>query len=284
VTSAQVQLALLSDRLKALMNDPQIPLGSQVVVIPADFAVDQPIRFSLSESIRSALRYRPEIQSAILSIDDASIRQLVARNARLPDLSIRLQTKWAGLDDQLGESYGDVLSGNFVNYVVGLAFEMPIGNRRAEGEYRRRVLERMQTVLAYRNTVQTVVNEVLASLHQISLFYTLIDQRYTDVLASADTLRLLTFEKEVGPGYTSERLELELNQQERLAQAEREHVQSLTQYNSALADLFSAMGTTLERNNIQFVVPTVEDALEGARGVEGWAGEPVLKIDKAQNK
>ncbi len=279
VTRAQTQLALLSDRLKTLANDPAFPVGSTLVLTPVDMPVDQPIKFSLGESIRSALRYRGEIQSAIIAIDDASIRQVVAKNATLPDLSLRLQTKLSGLDDTLGESNGDIVDRDFVNYVVGLSFERPIGNRRAEADYRRRVLERMQTVLAYRNTVQQVTAEVLSALRQLTLFYRLIDQTHTDVLASAQVLRVLELEKEVGPaGFTIERLSLELDKQERLSQSEREEVQALVQYNSALADLFNAMGTTLERNNIQFVVPTADDVL-GGRG-SGWAGEKVLPIVK----
>jgi outer membrane protein TolC len=280
LSSAQTQMELLSDNLKALVNDPDFPLGSSVLLVPADFMVDQPIAYNLAESIRSALRYRPEIQSAILAIDDASIRQVVARNARLPDLSMRLQTRLGGSDDHLDEAYGDIISTDFVNYVFGLSFEMPIGNRRAEAEYRRRILERIQTVLAYRNTVQTAVSEVLSALRQVVLFYKQIDQSNTAVLATAEALRVLTVEKEIGPGYTIERLNVEFQQQERLAEAERQQVQNLTRYNSALADLFQAMGTTLERNNIQFVVPTTEDALDGAPGVRGWLHEPALDVQQ----
>lgn len=278
LSSAQTQMELLSDNLKSLVNDPEFPIGSSVLLVPADFMVDQPITYNLAESVRSALRYRPEVQSAILAIDDASIRQVVARNARLPDLSIRLQTRLAGADDQLNEAYGDIIERDFVNYVVGLSFEMPLGNRRAEAEYRRRILERIQSVLAYRNTVQTAVAEVTSSLRQVALFYKQIDQSHTAVLATAEALRILTVEKEIGPGYTIERLNVEFGQQERLAEAERQQVQVLARYNSALADLFQAMGTTLERNNIQFVVPTTEDALEGTRG--GWLDEPVLNVER----
>src|SRR5436190_7531328 len=98
VFRAQTQLRETSNRLKALVNDPEFPVGSEIVLIPADAAVDQPVKFSLLESLRSAIQLRPEVQQAILSIDDASIRQTVARNGRLPDLNLRLQTKWSALD------------------------------------------------------------------------------------------------------------------------------------------------------------------------------------------
>lgn len=277
VLRAQTQLRLTSDRLKALVNDPEFPAGSEIVLVPADSAVDQPVKFSLLESLRSAVQRRPEVQQAILGIDDASIRQTVARNERLPDLNLRLQTKWSALDDDLATSYGRLFDGNFIDYIVGLSFEAPLGYRKGEADYRRRVLEREQSVLAYRNTIQQVVGEVKSALEQVVLNYQLIDQTKTGRIAATNVLRVLVVEKQIGPGFTVERLDLELTRQEDLARREREEVQALTEYNSSLADLFQAMGTSLERNNIQFVVPTTDDVLEGVHGTKGWAGEPVAK-------
>jgi outer membrane protein TolC len=261
---AQTQMRIVSDQLKVLINDPNLPVGSEVVLIPSDDAQDAPIKFNLAESVRTAIQNRPEIQQAILSIDDASIRQVVADNARLPDLSLRLQTRFAALDDSMGEAYVSLLDGSYVDYVAGLSFEMPIGNRRPEAEFRRRRLERMQSVLSYRNTVQQVVNEVKAALNRVVLNYSLIGQTNLSRLAASEALRVLQVDKEQGGGYTIERLNIELNNQEQVAAAEREEIEALTEYNSALADLFLSMGTALERNNIEFVVPTTDDELSAA--------------------
>lgn len=261
---AQTQLRIVSDQLKVLINDPNLPVGSEIVLVPSDSAQDAPIKFNLAESVRTAIQNRPEIQQAILSIDDASIRQLVADNARLPDLSLRLQTRFAALDDAMNEAYVSLLDGSYIDYVAGLSFEMPLGNRRPEAEFRRRRLERMQSVLSYRNTVQQVVNEVKAALNRVVLNYSLIGQTSLSRLAATEALRVLQVDKEQGGGYTIERLNIELNNQEQVAAAEREEVEALTEYNSALADLFLSMGTALERNNIEFVVPTTDDELSAA--------------------
>ena len=274
---AQTQMRIVSDQLKVLINDPNLPVGSEVVLIPSDDAQDAPIKFNLAESVRTAIQNRPEIQQAILSIDDASIRQVVADNARLPDLSLRLQTRFAALDDSMGEAYVSLLDGSYVDYVAGLSFEMPIGNRRPEAEFRRRRLERMQSVLSYRNTVQQVVNEVKAALNRVVLNYSLIGQTNLSRLAASEALRVLQVDKEQGGGYTIERLNIELNNQEQVAAAEREEIEALTEDNSALADLFLSMGTALERNNIEFVVPTTDDELSAAARN---AGEELPAVDE----
>jgi outer membrane protein TolC len=261
VLRAQTQLRLASDRLKALINDPELPVGSEIVLVPADGPVEAPVRFSVLESLTSAIRLRPEIQSAILAIDDASIRQVVADNARLPDLNLRLQAEWSNLDGEIEDAYGSVFNQRFVDYLVAVAVEMPIGNRRAEADFSRRRLERLQSVLAYRNTLQQVVGEVKSALDRVSLNYRLISQTRDSRLAAAEVLRVLLVENEIRRGLTVDTLDLQLNREESLAQAEREEVAALVDYNVALAELFSAMGTTLERNRVQFIVPSAGDVL-----------------------
>lgn len=261
VLQAQATVRRLSDTLKALMNDPSLPVGSEVVLIPSDRPVDAPIQFSTVDSLRQAIQNRPEVQQAVIAIDDASIRQMVARNQRLPDLNVRLQTRWASLEDNMGESFASQFDGDFVDYLLGGSLEIPIGNRRAEAEYRRRRLERMQTILAYKNTVQTAVNETKTSLTNVITRYKEIAQAGDARLAQSEVLRVLLLEKQYDQGITVERLDLELNKQESLASAERSEVQAHTQYHASLADLFAAMGTSLERNRVQLAVPTTADII-----------------------
>jgi outer membrane protein TolC len=236
------------------MNDRELVVGSEVLLLPADDAADQPITYSLYQAVMAGITDRPEIAQAILSIDDSSIRQQVAMNARLPQLDARLQTKFSSLGTNLGDQTNDVFSGKFVDYLVGLVFERPIGNRKAEADMRRAKLQRMQSVIAYRNTVQQITREVKESLDKTTLNYRLISQTRTGRLASAESLRTFLVEKELTKGYTVDRLNTEFTRQESLAQAERAENAALSEYNQAIADLYLAMGRTLERANISFNV------------------------------
>ncbi len=250
-----------SDKLKLLINDPDLPVGGEMLVVPLDDAIDAPIEFSLLDSIEGAIANRPEVQQSILSLDDTSIRQSVAENGKLPQLDLRLQSRWWALQGHAGNTYNEVFDGDFVDYIVGLSFEQPIGNRKAEGEYRVRRLERSQAVISYRNTLQQVMQEVKGSLDNVTTNYELIEATRTSRVAAAEELRTLLVEKQTIAGYTVERLDLELNRQEALAQAERDEVAALTDYHTAIADLYASMGTSLERNRIDFVVPDAKDVL-----------------------
>jgi len=104
--------------------------------------------------------------------------------------------------------------------------------------------------------VQQVILEVKNALDNLTTNYRLIEQERINRIAAAESLRVLQVQKEKGQGgFTIERLETELNQQERLANAERGEIQALVDYAISLAESHRAMGTTLQRNRIDFVVP-----------------------------
>ncbi|MFM9996958.1 MAG: TolC family protein [Phycisphaerales bacterium] len=255
VINARHTLRRSSDELKLRMNDPDLPVGDESLIAPIDDALDAPFSFSVLDSYLTAVTHRPEMQQAVLAIDDASIRQVVADNNRLPQLDLRLQAVFAGLDDNFGGSYREVADGQFVGYVAALVFEYPLGNREAEGAARRARLERMQTVIAYMNSVDTVIDNVKGSLRDIERSYQLIAQRRVQRVAAAWSLRSFEIEMELRLGFTVQNLEIWFNRQTEVAQAERDEIGALVDYNIALARLYAAMGTTTERNKIEFTVP-----------------------------
>ena len=130
----------------------------------------------------------------------------------------------------------------------------------------------MRSVVAYRRAVQDTVLGVKNAVDDVKTNYRLIEQARASRIAAAEALRTLLVEKELTDrGYTVERLDLELGQQDALAAAERAEVAALIDYNRAIARLAEATGTTLERNRINFVVPDANQIEERERAV-GLAG------------
>lgn len=254
---AQRTLRDASDRLKTLMNDPALPVGSETMVLPADPPVDQAVEFSLVDVLNTALVQRPEVQRAVISIDNTSIRQQVADNGRLPRLDLRALSRLNGLGGDTGRSYRALGDADFVDYQISLAFEQPLGNRAAEATFRQRRLERMQAVLAYQNTVQGIVQELKNALRAVTTNYVLIEQTRAARVAATEDLRTLLVEEQTIQGLTPEFLNLKLSRQQALAAAEQQEISALADYNSALAQLYTSMGTSLERNRVQFMAPPV---------------------------
>lgn len=256
VVRAEAAVRAASDRLKSQMNDRDLPIGSDVLVLPADMPVDQAIEYSVADSLVLGLQNRPEIQRAILGLDDASVRQMVADNGRLPQLDMRTQIRMSGLSTDVGRAAGREVTGSFVDYIVGLSFEIPIGNRGPEATYRVRKLERSQAAIAYRDVIQRVTSEVITALRQVTSNYALIEQTRAARIAAAENLRALEVEEKTIQALTPEFLDLKLRRQAALAGVEIQEFNALSDYNIAIARLHAACGTTLERNQIKFTVPT----------------------------
>ncbi len=283
---AQRSMRRASDQLKALMNDPAFPVGSEVMLIPSDRAIDEPIVLSLVEEIRTAVENRPEIDTALLAIDDASIRETVAENGLLPQLDLRAQASLLGFDEYGDRAYSEISDNEFLDeFVLGLFFEQPIGNRGAEAEFRQRRLERMRSVISYRRAVQNTVLGVKNAVDDVKTNYRLIEQAKATRIAAAEALRTLLVEKELTDrGFTVERLNLEFGQQDALAAAERAEVAALIDYNRAIARLAEATGTTLTRNRINFVVPDANQIEQRERSVSLTTGDAGSEVEDSESQ
>lgn len=266
VLNARRNFKLASDQLKSDMNDPELTLGSGILLVPADQPLDVPIELSLFDLLLTAMDRRPEMRQAVLSIDNTSIRLQVAKNGLLPQLNMRLQTRFSGLEDDYSSAYSDAYDGQFIDYLLELNFEYPLGNRQAEAQVRQRTLERMQATIAYRNTVRQIVLEVIRSLRNVITDYQLIAQAKTTKLAAAESLRTLNVQLKETLTLDVNNLNLALQRQDSLAQAERAEIQAMADYNNSIANLYAAIGTALERNQIEFVVPDVLPAGGRVRG------------------
>jgi len=249
----------LSDRLKALMNDADLSVENEVMISPADRMVESAIRIDLREGILTAMENRPEVIRALLAVDDASIRLTVADNQRLPTLNLAAEMAWFGLDRDLGDSVSEVGEGSFVDYLVGLAFEQPLGNRAGEAAFRGARLRRSSAVIGYRRVVQDLVVDVKNALRDCITTYELISAARSFRLAQAETLRALLVEEQNLASLTPEFLQLKFNQQERLAEAQRQEIAALAGYNISVAELHRALGTGLAINRVELEVESRTD-------------------------
>ena len=267
---ARSNLRNASDRLKQLMNDPSLPVGSESLIVPREDALSMDISYSLLDAITTGVTNRPEMDIALLAIDDATIRQQVAKNLKLPKLDLQAQVRLLGLDDSFQDAYNDSVETRFVDdWLLGIRFEQPIGNRDGEAGYRRARLERMQSVVSYRRTAQGIVLDIKNALNAVVTNHELIAQSSLSRVAQGEALRSLIVEKDLtNLGYSVERLNLELNQQESLASAEIAEAAALVNYNTAIVDLYAAMGTTLQRSRIDFVVPDANQLAPGESALD----------------
>lgn len=267
IIRAQRAVRSASDRLKVLMNDPDLPIGSEALLRTSDGVAAAALRADFDGLITTALERRGEIERARLAVVDASIRLGLADNARLPDLSLRAEAAYFGTRGGAGSAARAAADLDAAQYLVALALEYPLGNRAAEAGERSARLQRTQAWVRYRQSVQDVIVEVKDALRGVFAGHELIEATRSFRVAQAENLRALLVREEKITGLTPEFLNLKFQQQDLMASATRQEFAALADFRRALAQLDRAVGTGLEANGFTFesLPPSVMD-VESAIG------------------
>ena len=242
-----------SDRLKAFVYTPDLSLAGEDVIVPVDKLVDEPIQFNVHEAYRIALQNRPDMQRALSQINDATILQRVADNQRLPVLDLTTSITFSGLStSNESDSYDSLDDGDFIDYMLSLLFEMPIGNRRAEAGYQQRIVERLGAVINYQRTAQSAVFEVKQALRELDTQYESIGAAREARIAQANLVRARRAQVEFGEELTPTFIDLKIRGERDLSIAEIAEVNAIRSYNVAIARFYQALGTLLKRNGIDY--------------------------------
>ena len=255
VLRARQNVRSLSDRLKRLINDPDLPVVDETILEPTDSPADAALAFSLLDQVTTALKQRPEVETALLQIEDADVRRVVADNAQLPILNLTASTTFNGLDVNSGaDALGRVADLDYIDYALGIEFERPWGNRSARSLFEQRTLERQRALENYRLQAQVVTLEVKNALRSVDTNYRLIASSRSQRRASALSLEVADVQLERGGRNENEtfttRVDRVLARQDALAQAELAEVQALSDYMNALSELHRATGTSLDQAGV----------------------------------
>ncbi len=251
VIRAERELQRAENSLKRIMNDPRLPVGGSETVVPIDAPVDQPLKYSVGDALATVMAQNPQVAAALLGINDAAIGLDVAANGRLPQLDLEASGALFGLAQGLGDSWSSLGDNDWIEYTVGATFRQPLGNRAGEAEYRRARLARSRAVIGYKSAVQDAVLAVRNALQDAAAAYRLIDQTRAQRLAAAENMRALAIEEENIAQLTPEFLALKFLRQDSLALTQQAEANALADYNTAIANLYAAMGSGLERNRIE---------------------------------
>jgi len=232
---ARLLVERASDALVALLDDPNGSLASEGRLTAADAFGLEPVAIDLAGSIDAALARRPELQVALFDIQDANLRARVAENlgrARL-DLVARLEA--IGEDDDFGAGVESLVEDEFIGGLLGLSYEVPLGNRAGKAAERQARVEARIATVRYEELVREIVLEVKTALRDLRTSYELIGATRSLRIASTESLRALLAEEERRSSLTPEFLNLKFQRQEALAQAQLAEVQAIANYNRALA-------------------------------------------------
>ncbi|MBI4717532.1 MAG: TolC family protein [Planctomycetes bacterium] len=242
------------DRLAAIMNDPQVNLAEDVEIIPDDFPSLQRLVVDPLAEVQVALDHRSELKEQELRIETAKIAAGRAKNAELPRFDVVFRYTIDGLAGTADRSFDEVTRHNYVDYLVGVEFELPIGNRGPRAAHKRAILQHHQAVAALKALFEEVILDVNLAVRALSTTYDQIAPGYESAEAREREVESIVARAERKDFIV---LNSELSARQSLASARRALIGAMVDYNVALIDLERAKGTLLPYNNV--VVPTDGD-------------------------
>jgi outer membrane protein TolC len=238
------------DRLIAIMNDPEIPLGAGIEIIPDDLPQLSRIVVDSLAEVQAALENRPEIKEQELGIANAKVAVGQAKNLELPRLDLTLQTTFDGLAGTADRAVDELSRRRFISYFIGVEFEVPIGNRGARAAHRRAQLQYAQAEASLKALFEEVIRDVHLAIRELNTAYDQIGPSFESAEARAREVESTVARAERKDLAT---LNSELGARSALAAERRTMLNAMINYNVAIIELERAKGTLLQYNNV--VVP-----------------------------
>ncbi len=244
------------DALKNLVAPQDLALLESVELIPTDNVDAKDLEAAVVDFNRSranALRARPELASLRNQINARHLGVLKARNGLLPQLNATSSVSFDGAGASHHESVNNSGEFRYLSWSVGLALEIPLGNRAARASYDKSRLQYAQAAADCERAEADVVFEVRRAVRAIDTAR----ERYRVALVSMNNTRDL-FDSKKTRLDSGDITQFEYNQaSEDYTRARNNTARAKIEFAQAFTRLRQAESTTLsylERQGI-LVVP-----------------------------
>ncbi|MDX2165933.1 MAG: TolC family protein [Deltaproteobacteria bacterium] len=265
------------DNLRALVNASQDDSDALIMIEPADKPAVVRTEFDLDESLKVAYLQRPELIAARLNVDGRKVERKIAENRLLPrfDLTARIGLNGLGGTDaglvptpvpgaptptpggfssapnpQILGGYGrslDLLTdGRYYQYLVGAQLTIPLDNASAKAEYAQAKVNAESARLSLRQVEEDVTLEITQTVNNLKAYLKAIEATRVARELAEENVKNQQARYDVGLATTKDLIDFT----ERLTQAQRSEIESLTNYNIELARLRYAEGTLLDSRSV----------------------------------
>jgi outer membrane protein len=248
---AEKQVIDVQDALVRLLSDSQINLLNDFEIAPTTVPNTTETKFDRLEALRLALANNPVIQQSRLAVEVAQVNVDVADRQKMPQLDLVASARMQGLSNNQGEAQDILNDADYVSYALGITFEIPLGNRQREAEFRKRKLERRKAISELQNISDQLAAQVRERIRLSETSYKEIQIQKDGVEAARIHLQALEDTETIREKLTPEFLLVKLEAQRSLARSQRSHVKAIADYNTSLVRLNQSMGTVLDMRYIR---------------------------------
>ncbi|GMT41662.1 MAG: type I secretion outer membrane protein [bacterium] len=261
---ARYNISNVQDVLKALINKKSAQPGSEVRIEPIDEPKYEKLELKVENLKQAAYENRPDYHAAKLQISNSMKELAYNKNQLRPKIDLQgvftLKAVRGGaravgfgntlvtssFDGGMGGALGDMTSGKYYDFYVGLIAEYPFYNRASKSRVAKNLLELTISETSYSDIKQAIDIEVLRAVREINTA----EQRIHATKASrvlADKKLDAEIQKyEVGASTSFAVLEY----QHDLADRKSKEIKAIIDHIKAAARLELATGSVLKNRNI----------------------------------
>ena len=246
---AETNLKLAQRQLRFYMNDISDEVNTASLLVPSTQPNLLKYEFNRNKLLEDALSGRLELleQELKLAADLTNIDYL--ENQTLPIFTLDYQYgALSNTSNRVGNSYQNLLNGDFNDWSVGLKFEMPLTNEASKARLEKAVQQRNQRLATNDLQILTVKKEIYDALDYV-------DQNWQRILAARQQVLIagLNYEAELKQFNEGLRTMTEvLETLSRLGEAQIKEVRAISDYQISLVDTAFATGTLIGYSKLDF--------------------------------
>lgn len=228
---------------------------------PIDDPIFAPVEFDYYTTVSEALTYRPELRTLRWEIRKRELAVAYSKNGLLPEVNATTLYRFLGLGNKFGTSddgtlfpdpgsgaLNELFDGNYQELSFGLNFGMPVGFRAELANVRNAQLKLAREIARLEDSELDVNKEIHETMQSLAANLRTSQAHFNRWRSARQEVDVFKELKDAGV----QTLDVALDAQRRLSQAEIAFYQSITEYNKTLALLHRRKGTTLAYCGIQF--------------------------------
>ncbi len=241
-------------RMRLLMG---LPPSDGRLIRTADEPIAAQVHFAWNEITQQSIVRRAELRRSRWETRRYELEWIASKNHLLPRLDAVGRYRWRGFghdlldsdtsgNPQFDNAYGDLTSGNFQEWQLGLELTVPIGYRRAFSAVRNAEMQLSRSRTLLREQEHQVVHRVAAAVAEMERAYVVSQTIYNRLDAAREQLAAVTaaYEADKAP------LDQLLDAQRRQANATSRYFRSRAEYAVAVKNVHYAKGTLLDYDGV----------------------------------
>jgi hypothetical protein len=239
-----------------------LPINDGELLRPVDEPLLAKVEFDWHEVLLESLTRRPELRRQQWQIKRRELELLAARNFLKPRLDTVGRYRWRGLGhdlldpngnspDPFDNAYGNLLDGKYQEWQLGLEYTTPFGFRQGHAAVRNAELQLARERAILMEQERDIAHGLSNAVAELERAYRVSQTNYNRRLAARQQLLALeAVYDDADQGEKTRLLDLLLDAQRRLADAESRYYRALVEYTLAVKQVHVQKGSLLDYSEV----------------------------------